>query len=294
MNIQQLRYYEEVCRCGSLSKAAQNLYISQQGVSMSIQRLETEFSCRLLKRSTKGIYPTKEGEFLLERARVILAEVDKCNAYFSEQDPTSRELKIASSYGALSEFAANTIQRFGEENPHIQMEVTEYVDRYCDEAVLSEQVELGLSVGPIDETKFDATPLFKRRLCLVVNKNNPLACQKTISVDDLHNLNMITVNDDFKPPNSFLECCRDFGVKPNVSIKVGEVIAVHRLVAANDTYAGLSVESVASAIPNPAVVAVPFENSCFNWSVYLIKKKGAALMPAAQLFEDFITAQCHM
>ena len=53
-------------------------------------------------------------------------------------------------------------------------------------------------------------------------------------------------------------------------------------------------ESVARDIPNPNVVAIPFENSSFNWMVYLIKKKDVPLMPAAQIFEDYMLMYYHM
>lgn len=294
MNIQQLRYFDAVCTCGSLSKAAQKLFISQQGISMSIQRLETEFSCRLFERSAKGIRLTEDGEFLWEHAKNIIREADECEAYFMKEHSSVRSLKIASSYGALSEFAANIIKSFETEYPNIHLHVTEYVDNTCDDMVQNEEAELGFSVGPVDDTLFDTIPLFTRRLCLVVNKNNPLAEQKTIQTGDLDHLPMVTVDKHFKPPHTFLERCRSFGVSPDVRVEVGEVISVHRLVAKNETLCGLSVESVARDIPNPNVVAIPFENSSFNWMVYLIKKKDVPLMPAAQIFEDYMLMYYHM
>ncbi len=54
MNIQQLKYYLEICKCRSFSKAADNLYISQQGLSMAVIRLESEFSCKLFIRTPRA------------------------------------------------------------------------------------------------------------------------------------------------------------------------------------------------------------------------------------------------
>ena len=45
MEINQIRYYIEVCSCGSISRAAEKLHMSQQGLSMAIRRLETELGC---------------------------------------------------------------------------------------------------------------------------------------------------------------------------------------------------------------------------------------------------------
>ena len=61
MNLEQLKYFEEICRSGSISKAAENLYISQQGLSMSMQRLEDHFSCKLFERDSRGMKPSEDG-----------------------------------------------------------------------------------------------------------------------------------------------------------------------------------------------------------------------------------------
>ena len=76
MTIQQLVLFREACRCGSFSKAAEKLFISQQGLSAAISRLEEEFSCRLLLRSSRGVQPTEDGRFLLSQAETILKAND--------------------------------------------------------------------------------------------------------------------------------------------------------------------------------------------------------------------------
>lgn len=288
MNIQQLRYFDEICRCGSLSKAAQNLYISQQGLSMSLLRLEEEFSCKLLKRGSRGVQLTKDGKFFWEHVKVILAEAELCEAYFEHAKPAQRVLKIGSSFGVLSEFAANLVWSFQNSHPGIRLQTTEYTDFLCDDAVENEEVELAFGIAPFDHKKFNTLPLFSKRLCLVMRDDHPLAGEKVIQTDYLRNLPLVTVNDKFKSSQLFIQLCRDLHVNPDVQIKVGEVIAVHRLVSTNPGIAGLSVESVAKALPIPHVVAIPFENDAFSWDVHLIKKRGQPLLPAALAFEQYI------
>ncbi|MCC8078676.1 MAG: LysR family transcriptional regulator, partial [Oscillospiraceae bacterium] len=87
LNIQQLKYFVEVCKCKSFSKAAKSLYISQQGISMAIMRLESEFSAKLFIRTSKGLMLTADGEYLLGCAETILAEFEKCEDYFHKKPP---------------------------------------------------------------------------------------------------------------------------------------------------------------------------------------------------------------
>ena len=292
MNIQQMKYFVEVCRCGNMSKAAQNLYISTQGLSMAITRLESEFSCPLFKRTAKGMQLNEDGAFLLEHAERIVEEAELCIEYFAHRSSGPATVKVASAYGALPEFAANTIQNFIADHPHIKVDITEYIDKVCDTMIDEEEAEIGLSVGSADETRFDAELLFRRPQCLIVNTENPLAKQSRIRTEDLDKLPMIMCNEDFKSTEGFLKHCEELGVSPQSHIHVSEVVAVHRIVSSNSMYAGLSVETVAQAIKTENTVAIPFENPCFTWEVYLITKKGRELMPSARALADYLIASC--
>ena len=61
MNIQYLRYAVEVARTGSISQAAENLFISQPSLSRAIRELETSLGVRLFLRTGRGMRPTLEG-----------------------------------------------------------------------------------------------------------------------------------------------------------------------------------------------------------------------------------------
>ncbi len=58
MNTDELRVFSTVYTCHSFSQAAEKLYMTPQGVSKVIVRLETEMQLRLFERTTQGITPT--------------------------------------------------------------------------------------------------------------------------------------------------------------------------------------------------------------------------------------------
>ena len=61
MNIDQLRYFKQICECHSLNKAAQELYISQPALTKSIRAIEKELNIELLVRTKNGVYPSEIG-----------------------------------------------------------------------------------------------------------------------------------------------------------------------------------------------------------------------------------------
>ncbi len=77
MNIKQLRIVLEVAKCGSISKAAHNLYMSQPSASSTIQALEDELGYQLFYRANTGIALTELGEKFLAHAKRMLSEAEE-------------------------------------------------------------------------------------------------------------------------------------------------------------------------------------------------------------------------
>ena len=282
MTIQQLAFFREACRCGSFSKAAAKLFISQQGLSAAISRLEEEFSSKLLDRSSRGVQPTEEGRFLLTQAEIILKADDACKQYFNAKKPC-QVLRIASTFGALPEFGEAALNRFSEENPGIRLEIAEFPDKMCDNAVQSGWADAGFSVWPVDTETFDAVRLFTSSMCLLVNRRHPFARKGSVSVTELNGQSMVIPNNSFKPPLLFLERCREVGIEPNIRRRVGEIFTVHRLVLTHPDYIGLTVESVVRSDENPNLVLVPFADFRLDWTVCLIRRKKDACEAAKRL-----------
>ena len=82
MDLQQLRNVQEVARCGSISRAAKNLYMSQPNLSKSIRELEEELGIPLFRRTVHGVEITLSGEQFLQYARNILAQMDKLSSLY--------------------------------------------------------------------------------------------------------------------------------------------------------------------------------------------------------------------
>ena len=69
MKMKQLEYLIKIAECGSISKAAQELYISQPSLTKAISSLEEEFHVQLLLRKPRGVELTIEGKSFLHYAR---------------------------------------------------------------------------------------------------------------------------------------------------------------------------------------------------------------------------------
>lgn len=90
MTLQQLKYVATVESCGSFSKAAQKLYVSQPSISNLVHSLEAELGITIFIRSSTGISITDEGRELLRLGSKLLRDADYINEYFSSAEAESK------------------------------------------------------------------------------------------------------------------------------------------------------------------------------------------------------------
>lgn len=95
MNIQQLRCAIEVWRCGSISKAADRLYMNQPNLSRLIRGLEEEFNITLFSRTASGVEITHEGEVFLTEAEGVIARTDEFEHAFKRGDGDRLIFRVA-------------------------------------------------------------------------------------------------------------------------------------------------------------------------------------------------------
>lgn len=97
MTFLQLNYVTEIYNCGSINKAAQNLFVSQSSLSNSIRELEDELGIKIFIRSNRGIILTDDGREFITQIRPIIEQQKKVEKFYSDRDENSCAiLKISS------------------------------------------------------------------------------------------------------------------------------------------------------------------------------------------------------
>ena len=86
MNILHLKYAIEVEKTGSITQAADNLFMGQPNLSKAIRELENSLGITIFKRTSKGVVPTEKGQELLSHARSVLAQVEKMEKLYSKEN----------------------------------------------------------------------------------------------------------------------------------------------------------------------------------------------------------------
>lgn len=95
MNTLHLKYALEVERAGSITQAADNLFMGQPNLSKVIKELEESLGISIFKRTAKGIVPTEKGEVFLQYARNILSQMDEMESLCKSANPNRQEFNIS-------------------------------------------------------------------------------------------------------------------------------------------------------------------------------------------------------
>ena len=124
-NLSSYRIFYTVANTGNISKAAQELYISQPAISKSIQKLEESVGCKLFSRSSRGVVLTDEGKLLYEH----VSEAFETLTMGEEKLKRSIELgvghlKIGVSSTLCKYLLLPYLKEFIRQNPHISISIS--------------------------------------------------------------------------------------------------------------------------------------------------------------------------
>lgn len=166
--IQNLRTFVRVLEAGSLTRAAEDLHLSQPAVSKQLKALEAEFGSRLLVREHRAIRPTAGGEALYRYARRVLALYDQARAAVAElEEPGRGEVGV----GAVSTVALFTLPpvllAFTRRYPHVRLHVRIGDIRETVGLVRRGEVGLALVTVPVEHPELFSVPLFEDPVRLV-------------------------------------------------------------------------------------------------------------------------------
>ncbi|WP_273394639.1 LysR family transcriptional regulator [Thermophilibacter mediterraneus] len=121
MELRALRYYLAVCEWGTMSRAAEELHVTQPALSRQIAALERELGCELLERHSRSVRPTEKGLYLRRRAQEIVGLADQTSADFSHGDEiVAGDIHIGAGESASMRLIAQRVRAFRRLYPDVR------------------------------------------------------------------------------------------------------------------------------------------------------------------------------
>lgn len=214
MTFQQIRYFCTVAKLENITEAARSHLIPQSAMSKSIASLENELRVKLFLRYGNRLRLTEEGRlFLLYSQKVITGIDDAVMAVQKHMKKTTITMQINSTRRIFIKF----LTKYMEEHPSVDFVIdfnhrTESLNRGEQTTSYMFQIGTFASMNYLDKSII----LMKEPFLLAVNKDSPLASLGSVSIKKLDKEPFIIQPDGAYLSRHFFQCCRAYGVQPNV------------------------------------------------------------------------------
>jgi DNA-binding transcriptional LysR family regulator len=144
-----LKYFDEVCRCGSIRLAARRLYVASSAVNRQIIKLENELDIRLFERSASGIQLTAAGEILARHVRHTLSDAEQTLAEIALLKHNQREqIAIAGQDSVIARFLPPALLQLYSEFPAVATVFKAASGTRLQELVTSGSADIALAFDP--------------------------------------------------------------------------------------------------------------------------------------------------
>jgi LysR family cys regulon transcriptional activator len=222
MNIQQLRYLNEVVRCNlNISEAAAALFTSQPGVSKQIRLLEEELGVDIFVRNGKRIAAvTDPGHEVLGIARRILQESENLRQVgheFKRQE--SGTLTIATTHTQARYALPGVVRAFTRDYPEVKLGLHQGNPTQIAEQLLSGEADIGIATESLALYEALVTlPCYEWHHCVVTPPDHPLLREKRLTLKNLAQYPIITYDFAFTGRNKINQAFSDAGITPNIAL----------------------------------------------------------------------------
>ncbi len=287
--LKPLRAFCQTARLGSVSRAAEALFLSQPAVTLQLQALEREFGTRLFERSGRRLVPTREGETLYELARPLVDGLDALPEVFRRQTRgmDAGELAIAANSTTTLYLLPKLIAHFRAEHPEVRVVLHSAIT--ADGADLVRENVVDLTFGSMIDVPPDISyaPVYSFDQVLIAPPNHPLALHPAPTLAD------IAAHDLILPPKRLVtmrlvdQVFRRNRVPYRVALEVGGWEVIKQYVAM-----GMGISIISSVCLNDAdrqTLAVrPLDRLFPPRSYGVVMRKGKVLSPQARAFIDLV------
>ena len=185
--LKPLRAFCQTVRLGSVSRAADALFVSQPAITLQLQALERDLGMPLLERNGRRLAPTREGELLYAMALPLVEQLDGLESAFRDRvrGLDAGELKIAANSSTILYLLPQIVESFRARHPDVHLSLHNVVTSEGTDLLREDAVEL--VVGTLLDVPADLSyePAYRSEQRLVAPPGHPLLKKPRLELQDL-------------------------------------------------------------------------------------------------------------
>jgi LysR family hydrogen peroxide-inducible transcriptional activator len=277
MELSQLRYFLKIAEHANITKAGEELGITQPALSRAIAKLEAEIGQPLFERKSRNVMLTDAGRQFQVRAEQILTLVDDTIAELTDREDHGR-IRVGAIPTIAPFFLPTVLRDFRDHYPDVQIvafeETTDKLLQHCNQG----EIDVAIVAAPVLAQYLETEPLFEEELLLVLPKDHELADRKSISLPDLRNYPFVLLDEAHCLSETVLAHCRQRSFQPVTVEHTSQLATVEELVALGHGVSLIprmarNVDTSDRRIYRSITRPAPFRTIMLVWNVYRFQSR---------------------
>jgi len=234
IDLNLLPVFEAVMESGQLSKAAQNIGMSQPAMSAAVQRLRDTFSDQLFIRTRKGVQATPRANDIYSQLQPLLEQMRTSLSSSSSFDPASCQDSFRIHSGDYFEFVILPVlvRRIQTLAPGVSIQATSF-SASSSKQLLKGEADVVLDAFPLEESQIIQDVIHNEELVVIAREGHPEIKGSNITIEDFFNAQHVALTDDERALPLDMLLGKDFAKKRKIGVQVSQFSSL--LVTASQT-----------------------------------------------------------
>lgn len=233
LSLRQLEIFEKIASTGSVTRAGEELLLTQSAVSMALSQLEQLSSVPLFERSGRRLVLNDVGRLLLKDAREILLSVKRVEQQLQgETGQLTGELLIGGSTTIANYLLPSLLGDFARSYPHTRVQLTVGNTQQVADLLATGQLDIAFVEGPCHNRELVAVHWRDDELVVVVGAEHPWGRDKRVTPEQLAAAPWIMREKGSGTREIFEDAMDRAGIRYAIALEFGHTEAIKNGVAA--------------------------------------------------------------
>jgi DNA-binding transcriptional LysR family regulator len=285
MELRHLRTIVAVAQHRSLTRAGEELFLTQSAISQQIRRLEKELGIEVFRRTSRSVELTTEGKVILGYAQRVLSEVDGMHSELEEITGLLRgQLRIGGVYPTGPYDLFGMLAEFRAAHPGVAVHMVEDTQDGVLEALRADELDCAFTALDPDALgdEFAATLLWEEEIVVALPLGHRLCARPRVTLQELAAEDLIAYRDNSALRRRLERTMAELGLEPRNAFICTEMAAVRGLASK-----GLGIAVIPRSVaeqPGPPIELRPIGPDRLTWPIAFVWRAARRQSPAGKAF----------
>lgn len=276
MDIREMKYIDMIAQTRSITKAAQNLHISQPALHKSIRKVEGEYNTTFFYRRGHEVFPTDTGLVVLEYTRRTLAALNEMQEKIREtQNLNAGNIAIGFPAVVGTLYLPQALIDFQKAYPGISLKIVEAGANELTALVENGTLDMAILVRPVARQSLNEIPLLQDQVVVGVTKEHPWHNRNHIRIEDFEGITFNTFSPDFSVHTQLVDLFKEKNITPNIGFSGSSCEFLCQISMLSNGILVLP-RPVIESLCKDEMALIPFAPT-FQWELSLAFRKNAYL-----------------